>query len=153
MEEINKSNITIDIAKENILKPLNKKKRNKLTKAQQYKEERQKIVLELEKIIGLNENNRGILLYDLENNNILKKYLKEQLENIKKYYKCGSWNFFIQKEENRDIIGLLKSIFKNENYKLINDKKYIEKNGIKKQYTYLHIINDIKLCKLMQKCN
>jgi len=30
-------------------------------------------------------------------------------------YKC-CWNYFIQKEEKRDILGLLKSIFKSEKY-------------------------------------
>ncbi len=146
-----KSNSSTDISTGNVSDSSGeKRKRNKLTKAQQFKEERQKIVLELEKLMGLTESNRGILLYDLEHNEKLKEYLKEQVENIKKYYKCGTWNYFIQKEENRDLIGLLKSILKNEKYKLINDKKYIEKNGNKKQYTYLHVINDERLCKLLQ---
>jgi hypothetical protein len=35
-----------------------KKRRNKLTKVQQFKEERQKIVLELENLMALTENNR-----------------------------------------------------------------------------------------------
>lgn len=146
----NKSNTSTEISSGNTSDSSNeKRKRNKLTKAQQFKEERQKLVLELEKLMGLTESNRGILLYDLEHNEKLKDYLKEQVENIKKYYKCGTWNYFIQKEENRDIIGLLKSILKNEKYKLLNDKKYIDKNGIKKQYTYLHFINDQQICKLL----
>lgn len=146
----NKSNTSTDISSGSLSdSSKEKRKRNKLTKAQQFKEERQNLVLELEKLMGLTESNRGILLYDLEHNEKLKDYLKEQIENIKKYYKCGTWNYFIQKEENRDVIGLLKSILKNENYKLLNDKKYIDKDGIKKQYTYLHIINDKNFCKLL----
>jgi hypothetical protein len=100
--------------------------------------------------MGLSKTNRGIFLYDLEHNENIKEYLQEQLENIKKYYKCCSWNYFIQKEEKRDIIGLLKSILKSEKYKLMNDKKYIEKDGVKKQYTYVHVISDINLCKQLQ---
>ena len=122
-----------------------KKTRNKPTKAQQFKEERQKIILELENLMGLSETNRGVLLYDLEHNERLKEHLKEIIPQIRKYYKCGTWNYFIQPEENRDLIGLLKSILKNENYQLINKKKFLDITGVKKLYTQLYIINDEKI--------
>ena len=122
-----------------------KKTRNKPTKAQQFKEERQKIVMELENLIGLTENNRGVLLHDLGKNDKLKEYLREIVPLIRRYYKCGTWNYFIQKEENRDIIGLLKSVFKTENFQLINKQKFLTIDGIKKQYTQIYIINDNKI--------
>jgi hypothetical protein len=127
-----------------------KKTRNKPTKAQTYKEERTKIILELEKLMGLNEKNRGVLLYDMEQNIQLKEYLTQIIPDIKKYYKCGNWNYFIQIEEKRDIIGLLKSVFKSEEYEFINKKKYLEKNGVKKQYTQIFIINDNKIKNLLK---
>ncbi len=99
--------------------------------------------------MGLTDTNRGVLLYDLENNEELKKYLTEIIPNVKKYYKCGNWNYFIQSEENRNVIGLLKSIFKTEHYTLMNKKKYLEKNGVKKGYTKIYIINDEKIKKIL----
>jgi hypothetical protein len=123
----------------------NDKRKNKPTKAQLFKEERQKIVMELEKLMGLSETNRGVLLYDLEHNEKLKEYLQQIIPQIRKYYKCGTWNYFIQPEEYRDIIGLLKSILKNENYQLINKKKFLDITGVKKLYTQLYIINDEKI--------
>ena len=133
-----------NILSSSINNSLNKKKktRNKLTKAQQFREERNKIVSELENLIGITENNRGVLLYDLEKNDKLKEYLRVIVPNIKKYYKCGNWNYFIQKEENRDVIWLLKSIFKNEIFQLINKQKFLNIDGIKKQYTQIYIICD-----------
>ena len=108
INEVNKSSMADinNILSSSINNSLNKKKktRNKLTKAQQFREERNKIVSELENLIGITENNRGVLLYDLEKNDKLKEYLRVIVPNIKKYYKCGNWNYFIQKEENRDVI-------------------------------------------------
>lgn len=111
--------------------------RKRLCKQDIYKNERIKFIENLELNIGLNNENRSVLLIDLENNHNLKNILKTNISNIKKIYKCGSWNYFIQKEEERNEIGLLKSIFKVEGYKIISSRKYIEKNGVKKQYSLL----------------
>lgn len=123
-----KSNSSTDISTGNTSDSSGeKRKRNKLTKAQQFKEERQKIVLELEKLMGLTESNRGILLYDLEHNEKLKEYLKEQVDNIKKYYKYGTRNYFVnqytKEGEQLSEISLLKAIFKDENYEIISKRK------------------------------
>jgi hypothetical protein len=93
------------------------------------------LVKELEKKIGLTEENRGVLLYDLEHNKELKEYLNEKIPLIRKLYKCGSWNYFIQKEENRDIIGLLKSVFKSEKYELVSKRILAEREGEKEEIT------------------
>ena len=50
-------------------------------------------------------------------------------------YKCETWNYFIQKEEKKDIVGLLKSIFKSEKYKLKPSRLVAERGGEKKQYS------------------
>jgi hypothetical protein len=128
------------------------KKRKKLTKAQQYKEERQKLILELEKIMGLTDCNRGILLYNLEHNEKLKEYLKEQIANIKKFYKCGMWNYFVNqhtKEGDRiSEISLLKAIFKDDGYEIISKrKKMLNKNGENKQQTMIFFFLNIDINK------
>ena len=92
-------------------KKIEKRTRNRPSKADRFIQEREELVKELEKMMGLTEENRGVLLYDLEHNEELKEYLKSKIPEIRKLYKCGCWNYFIQKEEKRDIIGLLKSIF------------------------------------------
>ena len=95
--------------------------------------------------MGLNEDNRGVLLYDLEKNEELKDYLLGELCLIRKIYKTSGWNYFIKKEGTRDEIGLLKSIFKDEKYELISKRQYKEIEEKKKQYTYLYFMINLSL--------
>jgi hypothetical protein len=91
--------------------------------------------------MGLTENNRGVLLVDLEKNEKLKEYLKQQIEYIKKYYKCGTWNYFVNQHtiENKKLseISLLKTIFKNDGYEIISRIKIKNIENIKKHMTIL----------------
>ncbi len=117
------------------------KTRNKKTKAETFQNERTLFIDELEKKMGLTETNRGVLLYELENNEELKKYLRDKIPEIQKLYKCGSWNYFkTSKDTKNNEIGLLKSIFKNENYKLLNKQVLKEIDGNKKFYSDLHFL-------------
>ncbi len=124
-----------------------KKTRNRPCKSERFTKEREEIIKELESIIGLNESTRGILLNDLEQNQDLRNYLKNMIPEIKKIYKCGTWNYFVRQHEKNtsdiDEISLLKSIFKDEKYKLISKRKLIEINGIKKQYSCLYFYKNI----------
>jgi len=113
--------------------------RNKKTKAQTFQNERTLFIDELEKKMGLTETNRGVLLYELENNEELKKYLRDKIPEIQKLYKCGCWNYFIKLNSNSKVseLGLLKSIFKNEKYNLLNKKTITEIDGNKKACSML----------------
>ena len=122
-----------------------KRTRNRPSKADRYVEEREELIKELEKMMGLTEEVRGVLLYDLENNKELKEYLKNKIPEIRKLYKCGSWNYFIQKEEKRDIIGLLKSIFKSEKYELVSKRIFAERKCEKKQYSGIYFFKDLNI--------
>lgn len=138
-----KMNIEADIQKEIVLIDTNNKivkTRNKKTKAQTFQNERKIFIDELEKKMGLTETKRGVLLYDLEHNEELMKYLKDNIPEIQKLYKCGGWNYFIKLNSNSKVseIGLLKSIFKNENYNVINKQIPKEIEGIKKLYSIIH---------------
>ena len=124
---------------------IEKRRRNRPSKADRFIQEREELVKELEKMMGLTEENRGVLLYDLEHNEELKEYLKSKIPEIRKLYKCGCWNYFIQKEENRDIIGLLKSIFKSEKYELISKRILAEREGEKKQYSGIYFFKDLNI--------
>ena len=60
-------------------------------------------------------------------------------------YKCGSWNYFIQKEEKRDIVGLLKSIFKSEKYELVSKRILAVRENKKKQYSGIYFFKDLNI--------
>ena len=93
------------------MREIEEKKGKKIkTKEEKYKNKREELVRELEEKMGLDEENRGKFSYELESNEELKKYLLEKLPEIKKMYRCSQWMYFKNKEEDRDEIGLLKSI-------------------------------------------
>lgn len=139
----NTSNTTNTSNSEN--KKREKKSRNRPSKAEKFLKEREELVKDLEKKMGLTEEVRGVLLYDLEHNEELKEYLKNKIPDIRKLYKCGCWNYFIQKEEKRDIIGLLKSIFKSEGYELMSKMKYAEREVVRKKYCHIYFLKDLNL--------
>lgn len=113
-----------------------KRTRNRPSKAERYNGEREELIKELEKMMGLTEEVRGVLLYDLEHNEDLKEYLKNKIPEIRKLYKCGTWNYFVKQHtkegEYPSEIGLLKSIFKSEKFELVSKMKYAERGGEKK---------------------
>ena len=141
----NTSNTTNTSNFENENKKREKKSRNRPSKAEKFLKEREELVKDLEKKMGLTEEVRGVLLYDLEHNEELKEYLKNKIPDIRKLYKCGCWNYFIQKEEKRDIIGLLKSIFKSEGYELMSKMKYAEREVVRKKYCHIYFLKDLNL--------
>jgi hypothetical protein len=126
-----------------------KKTRNRPSKAERFVEEREVLIKELEKMMGLTKEVRGVLLYDLEHNEELKSYLKNKIPEIRKLYKCGTWNYFVKQhtEEGEELseICLLKSIFKSEKYELISKMKYAEKNGEKKKYSNIYFFKDLNI--------
>ena len=121
---------------------IEKKSRNRACKSERYIEEREKIIKELEEIIGLTNKKGSILLYDLEHNDELNEYLKSNIEEIKKMWKTGNWNYFVRQHtkegENISMISLLKSILKNENYEITNRRKITERNNEKKVFIELY---------------
>jgi hypothetical protein len=129
--------------KNNILKS-EKKTRNKPTKAEKYINERKKFIMELEKLMGLTDVERCVLLCELENNQILIKYLTENIANIQKYYKTGTWNYFVNQHtrvgETLSITSLIKSIFKDDKYEVISRKKIKKIDGQCKHLTNLKFL-------------
>jgi len=123
--------------------------RNRPSKAERYSEEREELIKELERMMGLTEEVRGVLLYDLEHNEELKEYLKNKIPEIRKLYKCGTWNYFVKQHtkegEEPSEICLLKSIFKSEKYKLISKMKYAERERERKKYSHIYFLKDLNL--------
>ncbi len=134
MENIDKEIIVLSIDDKE------KKTRNKQSKAERYIKERTFLIKELEELIGLTEDNKSVLLYDLEHNNELKMKLKEKIPVIKQLFKTGNWNYFVQQHnDNREIseISLLKMIFKDFGYTIANRRRSVIREDVKKQYVEL----------------
>ncbi len=121
-----------------------KKTRNRPCKSEYYTEEREALVSELEKLIGLNEKRRNVTLYELENNTVLINKINEIIPLIKKYYKCSTWGYFSPdpKRGMGNEVGLIKAIFKNEKYNILTKRKQLEYNGIKKLHTELYFVKN-----------
>jgi hypothetical protein len=126
-----------------------KRTRNRPSKAERFVEEREELIKELEKKMGLTEEVRGVLLYDLEHNEELKEYLKNKIPEIRKLYKCGTWNYFVKQHikegEEPSEIGLMKSIFKSEKFELVSKMKYAEREGERKKYSHIYFLKDLNL--------
>ena len=120
--------------------------RNRKSKIEQYKKERLEIIRDLNSIIGFQEDKsiNSIMLFELEENEELKKRLKELSEKeIKKYWCYGKWGFYGTPERGRDnLIGLLKSLYSNTGYSFSGKNKTKDHNGVKKQYTQIIFIKN-----------
>lgn len=112
-------------------------KKNKPTKKEYYKQERDLLICELNKIIGIDSDNYKIFLYEIENNENIDKYLSDNIDKIRKFYKTGKWSYFsndiLKGKDNW--IGLLRSLYSDSNYEIISKQKTNTFNGVKKQYT------------------
>ena len=85
-------------------------------------------------------NDKSILLVQLKDNQELINYLISITDNIKKYYRCSTWGYFvsINNGENADEISLLKAIFKDHGYRIFSKDITAEYNNVKKRYTTLY---------------
>ena len=135
------SNNTLTSNSDNVNKN-NKRCKKRSTKKEMYEEEREKIIQELNKILGVDEKNNEIFLYDLERNEKVKEFLKNNILNIQKYYKCGTWGYFSNdhKKGSGNEITLLRSIYKNDDYDILSKRIMNERDGKKKPRVVLLFI-------------
>lgn len=119
----------------------NKRCKKRSTKKEMYREEREEIIKKLNEIIGINKNNE-IFLYDLERNEKVKDFLKNNILNVQKYYKCGTWGYFSNdpKKGSGNEITLLRSIYKNDDYDILSKRIMNEREGKKKSRVVLIFI-------------
>lgn len=123
--------------------------RNRRTKSDKHKAERKLLLEEIERMIGLDENNRGVSLNKLKENEELKNFLKVEIDKIKRIFKCGTWAYF-KKREDRDEIGLLRSMFKSDKYEIISKRQYEYVGDEMRKYTCLYFIKDFDMNKLLK---
>ncbi len=119
----------------------NKIRRNK---KQLYDKERNDIINKLNQLIGLNQNNNSVLLQELRDNNELKQELISMKDDIKKYYRCCRWGYFVSENNNQqgDEITLLKSILKDHGYSIYRKDITADKYNEKKRYTTIKLIKE-----------
>ena len=97
---------------------IKKIRRNKKTF---YSNERDNILQQLKNLMDLNNDNT-ILLNKLHDNQELINKLISITDDIKKYYRCSAWGYFvaINNGNKGDEITLLRSIFKDHRYKIFS---------------------------------
>lgn len=128
---------------DNIIDDMNDKNDKKIiirrNKKLFYHNERNEILNKLIQLINFN-NDKSILLVQLKDNQELINYLTSITDNIKKYYRCSTWGYFvsINNGEIGDKITLLKAIFKDHGYRIFSKDITTEYNNVKKRYTTLY---------------
>ena len=120
------------------------KKKLRRNKKVFYENERNNIINDLINFINNSKDGDYIYLIDLYNNENLNIYINNNIDNIKKYYRCSSWGYFISENNNKqgDVITLLKSILKDHGFQIYRKDITAEKNNIKKRYTTIHLIQN-----------
>lgn len=117
----------------NDIEDVNKKKRS--TKKEIYNLEREELIKELNRMIGIDENNH-IFLYELERNERIKEFLKNNINKIRRIHKIGY--FSNEKKKGKDNeIGLLRSLYLDNDYEILSKLKINNFDNVKKQYTQL----------------
>lgn len=120
---------------------IKKVKKTRTKKEDQYKTERQAIITELNRLSGLDEKSY-VILWDLEKNEELKQKLKELDPIIRRCYKYGSWGYY-SKDKKKGMgheIGLMKSIYKADGYKIWTKRKSYMDGDRNRLATELHFI-------------
>ena len=123
-----KSMNSTDMSNGNTTDSSNERKRK--TKKEKYALEREKFTNQIYNISGFDKN-EFISIRELENNEILKNFLLNNITLIKKYWKAGLWSYFTNKQNN-DIITLFRTLMNNSNYNLYSKQKVLVLNGEKK---------------------
>jgi hypothetical protein len=105
----------------------------KLLKKDKFMKERQDIINKLDKILGLDENNRTIILYYLQNDEKKIEDIKELAKMVMFYFSVSEWSYYKNKKKdvrNREL-SLIKSIYKDSGYEIKKKLKPVLEGDIK----------------------
>ena len=120
------------------------KKKSRRNKKLLFENERNEVLNNLVNFINNSKDGEYVFLTDLENNTLLNEYIIHNIDNIKKWYRCSSWGYFVAENNNQqgDIITLLKSILKDHGYNIYRKDITADKYNEKKRYTTIKLIKD-----------
>lgn len=124
---------------------LNKnKKKLRRNKKQFFEKDRNEILKNLINFIDNSKDGEYIFVIDLQQNKQLIKYINDNIENIKKWYRCSSWGYFVSENNNlpTDEITLVKSILKDHGYSIYRKDITADKYNEKKRYTTIKLIKE-----------
>jgi hypothetical protein len=121
----------------------NIKMKKRATKKEKYAQERKEIIEKMNNLLGIDEKKNYVYLYDIENNEEIKKEINKMSEEIKKYFKVGNWNYYIMKNNNEKPleIGLVRAVYRDEDIIMTTKEKYIERGGKKVRSIIYYLIN------------
>lgn len=105
----------------------NKRSKKRSTKKEKYETEREEFIKELNKILGIDENNNYVYKCEIETNKEFEKYIKENMDKIRRMWKTGLWGYFSNKKEkgSGNILGLYRSLLNNSGYEIFSKQKKI----------------------------
>ncbi len=108
-------------------------KRKRTTKKEKYRNERNEIIRKFNEILGISEERNYMYSYDIENVENIKEEINKLSTDIQKYFKCGSWNYFVMKNKNLNPleISLIRAVYRDENITMVSKDVKIERNGEK----------------------
>jgi hypothetical protein len=120
------------------------KKKLRRNKKLFFEKERNEIVNNLIDFIDNTKDGEYIFVIDLQHNKQLIKYINDNVDNIKKWYRCSSWGYFVSENNNQqgDEITLLKSILKDHEYSIYKKDITADKYNEKKRYTTIKLIKE-----------
>ena len=128
-----------------------KRIKSRSTKKEKYQLEREELIKELNKIIGIDETNNKFFLYELDKNEKIKKFIETNMIKIRKYHKTGTWGYFsndVLKGKGNNL-GLIRTLYLDNDYDILSKLKINNFDNIKKQYTLLIFIKKQKIkCKI-----
>ena len=138
------TDIINDVENNNKVSSDSSNERKRRTKKELYQKERDEIIENLNKLLGLNKENNSIFYYELENNENAREYIRNNIENIRKYFKTGTWGYFsndLLKGMGNEI-GLIRSLYTDCEFDIISKRKVVNINGKKKQTTELYFVKN-----------
>ncbi len=123
----------------NVVSSDSSNERKRKTKKELYSKNRNEFMENLNKLLGLNKENNSIFYYELENNKQAREYVRNNIENIRKYFKTGTWGYFSNDSLKGmgNEIGLIRSLYTDCDFDITSKLKTHTFNGVKKQYKFL----------------
>lgn len=110
----NKNNTdSYDKNNNNIKKSIEKNKGGRPNKDLKYAKERKMVLDNLLNILNVTKDNNIFYIDDLEKNNIQQQQILDLEEDVKKFFSCSTWTYFVRSDIDKKYISLTKSILKN----------------------------------------
>ncbi len=112
-------------------------------KIDNYIQERQDVLNKLLNILEITKENNMLSLKKLDESEEKKNKITELVEDVKKYFICSKWNYFINKKKpdfKRTYLSLIKAIMKDMNITMTASFLHI-KSDDKTKYQTFYIFN------------